>query len=316
MRVDKDGYSVEILNGDASLVLGDMEQKFQFVYMDPPYDTGRIFNISAKEDIGFSDRFSDDEYVSLLDNMIGCIKSKLANDGVLCLHISAEQSFKAEVVLTKHFKNINKIFWKRCHGKNTVKTKLGAVIDILYECSQSSKKFNLLRIPLENTKWAFKNKDERGNYSLGALKHDRTRKGYDYEITHNSVTYRAEHGWKIARDEMDKLVEDNRIHYAVNAKMLYRKVYEHEHQGKPLSNLWDDIHSITRTTKDPRLYPTQKPVKLLERLVLLYTDEGDWVLDPVAGSGTTGQACLNLRRNCILIDRNKDATDVMLRRFA
>ena len=48
----------------------------------------------------------------------------------------------------------------------------------------------------------------------------------------------------------------------------------------------------------PKIHPTQKPVTLLKRLVEIFTDEGDVVIDPVAGSGSTLRACAELNRNC------------------
>ena len=50
------------------------------------------------------------------------------------------------------------------------------------------------------------------------------------------------------------------------------------------------------------LHPTQKPVKLMEFLIKSYTDEGDTILDPFMGSGTTGVAAQNLNRNFIGIE--------------
>lgn len=68
--------------------------------------------------------------------------------------------------------------------------------------------------------------------------------------------------------------------YVNYIKNIYIKIYKHEHKGVPLSNLWTDIHSITRTVKDIRLYPTQKPQKLLERIIKLYSNENSYILDP------------------------------------
>lgn len=48
----------------------------------------------------------------------------------------------------------------------------------------------------------------------------------------------------------------------------------------------------------PKIHPTQKPVNLLKRLIEIFTDEGDVVIDPVAGSGTTLRACAELGRSC------------------
>ena len=48
----------------------------------------------------------------------------------------------------------------------------------------------------------------------------------------------------------------------------------------------------------PKIHPTQKPVAVLKRLIEIFTDKGDTVIDPVAGSGTTLRACAELDRNC------------------
>lgn len=63
------------------------------------------------------------------------------------------------------------------------------------------------------------------------------------------------------------------------------------------------IREISHKTK--RLHPTQKPVALFEYLIKTYTNEGDIVLDNCAGSGTTGVACENLKRKCILIEKEE-----------
>jgi site-specific DNA-methyltransferase (adenine-specific) len=65
-----------------------------------------------------------------------------------------------------------------------------------------------------------------------------------------------------------------------------------------------------------RRYPTEKPIKLLERLILISTNENDIVLDPMCGSGTTGEACRKLNRKCVLNDANKDAINVVKKRLA
>lgn len=62
-------------------------------------------------------------------------------------------------------------------------------------------------------------------------------------------------------------------------------------------------------------YPTQKPEKLLERIISASSREGDLVADFYAGSGTTGVVARRLKRDYLLIDSNKSAIDVMCRRM-
>ena len=63
----------------------------------------------------------------------------------------------------------------------------------------------------------------------------------------------------------------------------------------------------------PPIHPTQKPVALFEYLIKTYTNEGDLVLDNCAGSGTTGIACINTKRNYILIEKKKSITILSLK---
>ncbi len=75
--------------------------------------------------------------------------------------------------------------------------------------------------------------------------------------------------------------------------------------------------NVLRFDKDPRegLHPTQKPVALIRRLVLTYTNEGDTVLDNCMGSGTTAIACIKERRHFIGFELSKEYFDKAVRRI-
>ena len=78
------------------------------------------------------------------------------------------------------------------------------------------------------------------------------------------------------------------------ALLFYRdKLPKFNNEGKMIFNVMD----WERDTETPKIHPTQKPVKLLEKLIKLFTDEGEVVIDPVAGSGTTILAALNTGRS-------------------
>jgi len=94
--------------------------------------------------------------------------------------------------------------------------------------------------------------------------------------------------------------------------LLYRdKLPKFNNNGKMIYNIID----WERDTKTPRIHPTQKPLKLLEKLIKIFTDEGDVVIDPVAGSGVTLMAAENCNRRAygFEIKKNffKDATELL-----
>jgi len=85
-------------------------------------------------------------------------------------------------------------------------------------------------------------------------------------------------------------------------------------KGKTLTSCWW-LTIVPTMSKEKTGYPTQKPVKLLERIILSSSEPGDVILDCFAGSGTTGYVAAKNNRSCILIDRNPEAIEVIKNRF-
>lgn len=85
-------------------------------------------------------------------------------------------------------------------------------------------------------------------------------------------------------------------------------------RGKPTDTWWHTI--VSPTGKEKTGYPTQKPLGILNRIVEISSNPGDWVMDFFAGSGTTGIAAAKLGRRFILMDNNLEAIKVMAQRFS
>lgn len=87
------------------------------------------------------------------------------------------------------------------------------------------------------------------------------------------------------------------------AVLLYRdKLPKFNNDGRMIFNCFD----YPRDTETPKIHPTQKPVLLLERLIEIFTDKGDTVIDPVAGSGTTLLAAAQCGRRAYGFEIKKD----------
>ena len=65
----------------------------------------------------------------------------------------------------------------------------------------------------------------------------------------------------------------------------------------------------------PPIHPTQKPVELMEYLIKTYTNENEYVLDFTAGSGTTGVACMETSRKCVLIEKEDKYCEIIMNRL-
>jgi site-specific DNA-methyltransferase (adenine-specific) len=90
---------------------------------------------------------------------------------------------------------------------------------------------------------------------------------------------------------------------------------EKAQRGKTPTDVWW-LTIVPTNSKEKTGYPTQKPLKLLERIVRVHSAVGDWVLDFFAGSGTTGEAAARLGRRFVLIDNHPDAIRIMAQRLA
>ena len=112
---------------------------------------------------------------------------------------------------------------------------------------------------------------------------------------------------------LDQILQDRERNES--GKSVYKKdengniVIGKEKKGVPLSDVWE-IPYLNPKAKERKGYPTQKPVLLLNQILNIATDEGDIVLDPLCGSGTTCVSAKLLKRNFIGIDKSIDAVNL------
>ncbi len=109
-----------------------------------------------------------------------------------------------------------------------------------------------------------------------------------------------------SRDDSNKSVYARDDHGNVIPNGAKRRV--------PLSDVWD-IPFLNPKAKERTGYPTQKPLLLLERIITLASNEGDCILDPFCGSGTSLVAAQLLNRNAVGIDLSEDAVEMTRKRL-
>lgn len=121
--------------------------------------------------------------------------------------------------------------------------------------------------------------------------------------------------WAYSRENMEKFEREGRLVYTSSGMPTYKR-YLDEMPGVPLQNLWIDIPPVGANATERLGYPTQKPVALLERIIQASSNEGDLVLDPFCGCGTTIAAAQKLNRRWIGIDITHLAVTLMKERLA
>lgn len=116
-----------------------------------------------------------------------------------------------------------------------------------------------------------------------------------------------------ATTNLDQILQDRERDE--NGKSVYKKdengnvILGKEKKGVPLSDVWE-IPYLNPKAKERTGYPTQKPVLLLNQILNIVTDEGDLVVDPFCGSGTTCVSAKSLNRQFIGIDISNDAVEL------
>ena len=121
-----------------------------------------------------------------------------------------------------------------------------------------------------------------------------------------------------ATTNLDQILQDRERNE--NGKSVYKKdengnvILGKEKKGVPLSDVWE-IPYLNPKAKERTGYPTQKPVLLLNQILNIVTDEGDLVVDPFCGSGTTCVSAKSLKRQFIGIDISQDAVELAYSRL-
>ncbi len=145
-------------------------------------------------------------------------------------------------------------------------------------------------------------------------------------ILRNRITWQREKGrgaksnWKNSMEDVFFATMSNDYTFNLDAVKQRKKVLApYKDNGEPKdweqtddgkyrltcpSNFWDDIAVPYWSMSENTAHPTQKPEKLIAKLILASSNEGDLVLDPFAGSGTTGVVAKKLKRNYICVEHN------------
>jgi len=123
--------------------------------------------------------------------------------------------------------------------------------------------------------------------------------------------------WGYSREALEELWENGLILKRSDGspRLDGRKVYLDEKPGKAITAVWDDVQRVGNTAAERLGYPTQKPVALLERIIQASSNEGDVILDPFCGCGTTIDAAQKLNRHWIGIDVTQLAVTLIKQRL-
>jgi len=304
-----------LCEGNALDVLKSIEKEsVELIYLDPPFFTNRIHESNGikSNKIIFSDIWLNgmNDYLDFMSEIFIQCSKIIRKTGSILLHCDYHASHYLKVELDKIFgyNNFrNEIIWKRHNSQNNFKQGakiFGRIHDTILVYSKS-KNFTWNQpfedYTLEYIKKAYNKKDENGElYAYGDLSGPGgASKGNPFFEFLGIKRY-----WRYNEEKMHQLLKEGKIIQTKPGTVPKLKRYLKEMKGIPLGDIWLDISNEQTKQRKSILYPTQKPLKLLERIIRCYTNENEIVLDPFCGSGTTLVSAQQLNRKWIGIDNN------------
>ncbi len=259
-------------------------------------------------------------YLVMMANRLLELHRVLKPSGSLYLHCDPTASHYLKLVLDGVFGKENfrsNITWKRYSAHNDARNGYAAVTDtILFYAASRLSSFNVQFTGYDQTyvDGFFRYYDETGRrYRLNNLASPSPRPNLTYPYKGYPP---PPNGWKVNLEKMQELDAKGRLYFPKKVDgRICLKYYLDELSGVPVTNLWDDIPSLSGAHIERLGYPTQKPLALLERIIAASSNEGDVVLDPFCGCGTAVHAAEKLGRQWIGIDITHLAVSLIEKRM-
>jgi site-specific DNA-methyltransferase (adenine-specific)/adenine-specific DNA-methyltransferase len=300
----ENGWMNKIFWGDnlqvMSHLLKDFRSKINLIYIDPPFDSKadykKTISIRGKsiqndnntfEEKQYGDIWTNDDYLQFMFERLMLMQELLTDDGVICVHCDYRKAAHIKLIMDEIFGPdcfVNEIIWCRTSSSSAkasseYATSFLRAHDNIFIYTKSPSLFKGVR----------KNKYTSIEYS------DRVKNSLGVDENGNAF-YKRGKG-------------------TIGGREIAAEVEVNVEQGMLARSWWTDIPILRHNSADNVNYPTQKPEKLLERIIGAFSDEGDLVFDCFMGSGTTQAVAMRLGRRFIGADINLGAVQTASKRL-
>ena len=299
------------------------------ICIDPPFNSNRNYEIfwpETSEKRRFDDRHeSTKAYIDYMRPRCAQLARVLKQTGSFYYHCDWHASHYVKVMLDQIFGENNfrcEIIWKRTYAHGNVGKNYGNISDSIFFFTGSdgycwNQQYE--QLTPEEIDEKYPNKDQNGRrWQSVTLRNPGVRPNlhFPYKAS-NGITYQPHpNGWSCNLDRMKKYDAEGRLHFPAKQDGALRlKMFADESPGERIQNIWLDIPPIGAQANERLGYPTQKPLKLLERIIQTSSNENDIVLDAFCGCGTAILAAQNLKRQWIGIDISPTSCSVMAKRL-
>jgi DNA modification methylase len=341
-KEDDSGWINKIFWGDnlqvMSHLLKDFRGKIKLIYIDPPFDSKADYKKTIKlknrqiqndstsfEEKQYTDIWANDDYLQFIYERIVLLRELLSDDGFIFMHCDWHKSHYIRMMMDEIFgaSNFrNEIIWVRStnpKGSQHKASKFSVFTDTIHFYSKTENSvidIDKVRAPLtpDEISKKYHRRDEIGPfYDAPIIRSVSMGERPSLVYTYKDYTPPAS-GWRVKRETLEKLDRIGNIGWSSN-NVPFRKLRPEDDKGKSVGNIWNDISLINSQAAERVGYPTQKPIELLERIILCSTDENDLILDTFMGSGTTLVAAETHNRRYVGADINLGAIQTTAKRL-
>lgn len=306
--------------------------KIDLIYIDPPYNTKADYhskiavypkncvrNFPKIEKLAYTDykKNGTADYLDAITERLFLMREVLSDKGSIYVHLDWHVVHYVKIILDEVFGKenfVNEIIWQRTGSQNNAAS-YGTNFDvILFYKKGDDKIWNnpTNEYSKEHLNSYFKTDKDGKYYRLN----NPTGKGYQNhtrDFGAGPVFPPDGRHWSVSQNEIDRLLKENKIVFTSSGYPFIKK-YLDDMSGKNVQSIWDDCIP-PRKSSELTGYATQKPEKLLERIISASSDENSIVADFYGGSGTAAFVAKKLGRSWITCDFGSSAGAIAKKRM-
>lgn len=307
-----------LIHGDNLLALKALEQEFsgqvKCIYIDPPYNTGNAFE-------HYDDGLEHSEWLNLMKPRLELLRNLLSDDGSIWISIDAYESHYLKILCDEIFWRQNfveELIWQRSYAPINLKKTFSRNHDtiLVYAKDYTSLSLNqLVRSEIANDRFSNPDNDPRWSWSSWPIQAWPRSESRVYEIITPSgrkVLPPSEYCWRVTQDKFQEMIKDNRIWFwerGDNVPRIKRFLSEVKDWIVPMSlRLRDEVWDNQEWKKEIKdlfvddIFATPKPERLIQRIIHLWSNPWDLVLDSFFWSWTTWAVAHKMGRRWIGIE--------------
>lgn len=321
----------------AALLAGDehtpsLRGKVDLIYIDPPFDSKADYRTKVSlpgveleqkptviEQFAYSDTWSDGtaSYLAMITPRLVLMRELLADTGSIYVHLDWHVGHYVKLVMDDIFGKdnfANEIVWQRSSAHNDSKraTSYGTIHDVLFWVRKSPNYIWNTQFSAYSDDYVEKAYSKQDASGRRFKTSDLTANNPGYHYLWNGVWPSTGRYWAYSFERMQELDAQGKVYHS-SSGMPYLKNFEEDMNGVLLQDIWSDIPIAP--AKERVGYATQKPERLLERILRGHTTENSIVADFNGGSGTTAAVAEKLGRRWITSDLGKPAAMIMRKRL-